>query len=201
MPELRSALAAELRPGRFGAGSGEPSLVLYERPLGTLIQLAGWRDSFEAAAGAVLQRLGFAGVGNFERAQTAAAGVAFRIAPERLLVRLASPAPWQAVAAGIDPALTPVLDLSHSRTLIAVVGADAPALLARLLPIDFDDTAFPPAHFIQSAIHSVAVLVHRPAAPEAAGFEITLPRCFAVALWSVLTESAAPFGYRVAAPA
>jgi len=199
MPELRSALASVLRPGRFGAAADAPSLVLSEQPLGTLIQLSGWRDSFEDAAGSVLHRLGFPGPGGFAAAQGTAAGLAFRIAPERMLLRLASPVAWAAVAADIDPALTPVLDLSHSRCLLAIVGADAPALLARLLPIDFDDASFPPGHFVQSAIHSVAVLVHRPAAPGAA-FAVYLPRSYAVAVWSVLAESAAPFGYRVAAP-
>ena len=197
MPELRSALTAALRPGRCGAGSGEPSLVLSEQPLGTLMQISGWRDSFAGAAGAVLQRLGFADVGEFDRAQAATAGVAFRIAPERVLLRLASPASWQAVAAGIDPVLTPVLDLSHARTLVAIAGADTPALLARLLPIDFDDRTFPPGHFAQSGIHGVAVLVHRPATSGAGGFEIYLPRSYAASLWDLIAESAAPFGYRV----
>jgi heterotetrameric sarcosine oxidase gamma subunit len=200
MPELRSALAAALRPGRFGAGSGEPALALSERPLGTLIQLSGWRDTFEAAAGAVLQRLGFAGIGDFDRAQDTAAGVAFRIAPERVLMRLTSFDAWQAVAAGIDPALTPVLDLSHSRGLLAIAGGDASALLARLLPIDFDEAAFPPGHFVQSGIHSVAVLVHRPVVPGAAVFEIYLPRSYAASVCNLIAESAAPFGYRVDAP-
>jgi heterotetrameric sarcosine oxidase gamma subunit len=199
MPELRSALASELRPGRFGAGTGAPSLVFAERPLGTLIQLSGWPDSFQDAAGAVLARLGFAGPGGFAAAQETAAGIAFRIAPERMLLRLASPVAWTAAAVDIDPALTPVLDLSHSRGLLAIVGADAPSLLARLLPIDFDTASFPPGHFVQSAIHSVAVLVHRPVAPVAA-FAVYLPRSYAATVWSVLAESAAPFGYRVDAP-
>jgi heterotetrameric sarcosine oxidase gamma subunit len=196
MPELRSALASVLRPGRFGAGTGAPSLVLSEQPLGTLIQLSGWRDSFADAAGALLTRLGFAGTGGFETAQEAPAGTAFRVGPERVLLRLTSPVAWHGVAAGIDAALSPALDLSHSRTLIAIAGPDVPALLARLLPIDFDAASFPPGRFVQSAIHSVAVLVHRPVAADAA-FAVYLPRSYAVSVWDLLTESAAPFGYRV----
>lgn len=199
MPELRSALATALRPGRFGAGSGEPTLVLSERPVGTLIQLGGWPDSFAGTAGAVLARLGFGGVGDFHRAQETPDGVAFRLAPERLLLALESPSAWQAIAAGIDPALTPWLDLSHSRGLLAIAGADAPALLARLLPIDFDEAAFPPGQFVQSAIHSVAVLVHRPIA-RAAAFVVYLPRSYAVTVLELLAETAAPFGYRIETP-
>ena len=196
MPELRSALAVHLRPGRFGAGSGEASLVLSEQPPGTLIQVSGWRDSFEVVAGTLLQRLGFAGVGGFDRAERSRAGVAFRIAPERVLLRLASSASWRSVADGVDPALTPVIDLSHARTVLSITGADAPSLLARLLPINLDEDAFPPGYFVQSGIHSVAVLVHRPATP-ASGFEIFLPRSYAVSLWDLICDSAAPFGYHV----
>jgi heterotetrameric sarcosine oxidase gamma subunit len=193
MAEQRSALASVLRPGRLGAGAGEPGVVLAEAPIGALIQVSGWRDSFKQAVGALLQRLGFSGVGSFDTAGQAAGGVAFRIAPERVLLHLASPESWRAVAEEIDAAATPVLDLSHSRTRIVITGADAAALLARLLPIDFDEAAFPPGHFVQSAIHGAGVLVHR----HAARFEVFVPRSFAVAIWEVMAESAAPFGYRI----
>ena len=196
MPELRSALATPLRAGRFGASAGDPGVVLSERPLGTLIQIAGWRDSFEPAVGAVLQRLGFPGVGGFDRAQVAGDALAFRCAPERVLLRLASPAVWAGVSAGLDQALTPVLDLSHSRTVLSLAGANVADLLARVLPIDCDGAEFPVDRFVQSALHSVGVLVHR----RAAGFEIYVPRSFAVAIWEVLTENAGPFGYRVDGP-
>ena len=86
MPELHSALAAHLRAGRFGA-AGEPRLILSERPLGVLMQLAGWRDSFEQAARPVLARLGLDGIGSFDRAQASDKALAFRIAPERLLLQ------------------------------------------------------------------------------------------------------------------
>lgn len=196
MPELRSALATQLRAGRYGAGTGDPGVVLTERPLGTLVQIAGWRDSFESAAGAVLQRLGFRGVGDFDCAQVAGDALAFRCAPERVLLRFASPAAWAAIFAGIDQALTPVLDLSHSRTVLSLTGAKVADLLARVLPIDCDDAEFPVDRFVQSALHSVGVLVHR----RAGGFEISVPRSFAVAIWEVLTENAEPFGYRVDGP-
>jgi len=43
------------------------------------------------------------------------------------------------------------------------------------------------------------VLVHRPSAAGAA-FAVYLPRSYAVSVWDLLTESAAPFGYRVDPP-
>lgn len=196
MPELRSALTGHLRPGRFGA-AGDAPLVLSERPLGVLVQLAGWRDSFEDAASPLLAGLGFEGFGSFDRAQISPKALAFRIAPERVLLRLQA-ADWAAIEGGIDPARTPFLDLSHSRTLLRVAGAQAPDLLARLMPIDFDAQDFTPGRFVQSGIHTVSVLVHRDDdEADAPVFDIYMPRSFAVSLWDFITQAAMPLGLRV----
>lgn len=207
MLELRSALTGRLRPGRFGA-AGAP-LILSERPLGTLIQLSGWPEDFEDAAKPALARLGFEGFegfegfGSFDRAQISQispTSLAFRIAPQRLLLRFPVAAIWSEVESAVDTALTPVLDLSHSRTVIRIVGANAAALLARLLPIDFDEQTFAVGRFVQSGIHSVAVLVHRDA--DEAGvpaYDIYVPRSFAVSTWDFITQTAMPFGYSVEA--
>src|SRR3569832_213030 len=120
MPEVRSALVSHLEPGRFGAAGGQ--LVLSERPLGALIQLSGWRDSFESAARPLLARIGLDGIGSNEREQASGKALALRIAPELVLVRLTSPSDRPAIARDIDAAVTPVRDLSHSRTLLRVSG-------------------------------------------------------------------------------
>lgn len=196
MLEYRSALDGRLHPGRFGAQVEAVSLTLSERPLGTFVQLSGWRDSFESVATPVMQRLGFGSIGDFRTAQTAGDAVAFRVAPERILLNVPSPALWATVAPGIDRATTPTLDLSHARTVVRVGGSSATALMARLLPIDFDEVAFGPDHFVQSGLHSVAVLVHRRSRPGPC-FDIYIPSSFAVSVWEVITDTAAPFGYRV----
>ena len=196
MPDLRSALTGRLRPGRFGAG-GVP-LVLSELPLGTLIQMSGWRETFDDAARPVLAPLGLSGIGGFDRAQESDRALAFRIAPERLLLRFPTAATWSEAEGGIDPALTPFLDLSHSRTLLRVAGIAAPDFMARLMPIDFDADEFGPGRFVQSGIHSTAVLAHRvDASGGASAFDIYVPRSFAASLWDFITEAALPFGFRV----
>lgn len=196
MPELRSALAASLKSGRFGA-AGE-QLVLSERPSAVLIQLSGWRDSFADAALPLMARLGLDGIGTFDRAQASDKAVAFRIAPERVLLRLTSAADLPAVERDLDPAQTPLLDLSHSRTVLHAAGAAAPDLLARLLPIDFHPQAFGPGRFVQSGIHGAGVLVHRGADEAGApAFDIYMPRSFAASLWGFITQTALPLGYRV----
>jgi heterotetrameric sarcosine oxidase gamma subunit len=79
-----------------------------------------------------------------------------------------------------------------------VAGAAAPDLLARLMPIDFDEQAFARGRFVQSGIHTVSVLVHRiDSEAGAPAFDIYMPRSFAVSLWDFITQTALPFGYRV----
>jgi sarcosine oxidase subunit gamma len=196
MLEVRPALNGHLRSGRFGAESADPPVTLSECPTGMLVQIAGWRDAFEATATPLMLRLGFAGIGDFASAQTAGEATAFRIAPERVLLRLPSPDAWRSVASSIDQAVTPTLDLSHARTIVRVSGPEAPNLLARLLPIDVDDEAFGPDRFAQSGLHSVAVLVHRRrhAGPR---FDLYIPSSYAVSVWELIADTAAPFGYRV----
>jgi sarcosine oxidase subunit gamma len=196
MLEFRSALDGHLKPGRYGAAADPGKLILSERPLGVLMQVGGWRDSFESVASPLLQRLGFAGIGDFAMAQSAGEAIAFRTAPERILLNFPSPTAWEAVAAGIDQAATPTLDLSHARTVVRVSGPAAAGLLARLLPIDFDDAAFGPDRFVQSTLHSVGVLVHRAARPMPC-FDIYIPSSYAVTVWDMITHNAVSFGYEV----
>lgn len=197
MPELRSALASHLLSGRFGA-AGDSPLVLSERPLGVLMQLAGWRDSFESAMRPLLAALGLDGIGSFDRAQASINALAFRIAPERVLLRLASASDWASIEREVDPAQVPFLDLSHSRTVLRVAGTAVPDLLARLMPIDFDARVFRPGCFVQSGIHTASVLAHRRDDEGGAPvFELYLPRSFAVSLWDFITQTAMPLGYRV----
>jgi methylglutamate dehydrogenase subunit D len=198
MLEARSALDRHLQHGRFGAVSETPSLILSERPVGALVQIAGWRGSFERHAAPLMRRLGFHGIGDFATAQSAADAVAFRIAPERVLLDLASASTWDAIAPAIDQAATPTLDLSHARTVVRVEGRDAANLLARLLPIDFDDTVFGMGCFAQSGLHSAGVLVHRLSRPIPT-YDIYIPSSYAVTVWGMIAESAVPFGYQVGA--
>jgi methylglutamate dehydrogenase subunit D len=200
MPEFRSALAAHVTPGRFGAGEGEAPLALRERPLGTLIQIAGWPGDFGTSVGAILKALGFDGVGGYGVAQSAGEALAFRIAPERVLIRPPDRAAWDKAAARIDPSVTPVVDLSHARTVIGIDGAAAAHLISRFLPIDLHDSVFGPGRFALSGLHAIPVMLHRRADGGAgSAYELYVPTTWAASVWESLSESATPFGYTVSA--
>ena len=85
------------------------------------------------------------------------------------------------------------LDISHSRTHLRISGADATKLLNSYLPIDLRETSFPIGSVVSTAFHHVGVTLWR----TEAGYELFLPRGFALSLWELLLEGAAQFGYDV----
>ena len=199
MPEFRSPLAACFLPGRYGAGTGDAPLTLGEMPLGALFQIAGWPQNFATKARTILGELGFVGIGDYATAQRAPGAIAFRIAPERILVRLFHPGAWGAVIAAADPVETPILDLGHSRTVMQIAGPAAKELLVRLLPLDLDEGVFTPNQFAQTGLHGVSVLLYRADdTPAALVYDLYVPYTWTRTVWDMLRECAAPFGYRVA---
>ena len=86
-----------------------------------------------------------------------------------------------------------ILDLSHSQTHIRISGDDSIALLNRHLPIDLRETSFPLSSVASTAFHHCSVTLWR----SKNGYELFLPRAFALSLWEVLLESAAQFGYEI----
>lgn len=66
-------------------------------------------------------------------------------------------------------------------------------LLNRHLPLDLREGAFPLGSVASTAFHHVGITVWR----SEAGYELFLPRGFAVSLWELLRESAEQFGVEV----
>ena len=190
MDERISALHGHYTPGRFGS-PGEAGVVLWEVPGLSLHQIAAWPDTLalvgeKAARAAGVPRAPGPG----------AAGIVADDAPHSALLRV-EPLKWWLLG-GQPPQLQPdqgtTLDLSHSRTQLRITGPQAPALLSRHLPLDLRPASFPSGALASSALHHVGVtLWHSPQ-----GYELFLPRGFALSLWEVLLESAAQFGAEVA---
>ncbi|MGR3913232.1 MAG: sarcosine oxidase subunit gamma, partial [Gammaproteobacteria bacterium] len=95
------------------------------------------------------------------------------------------------------PALAPehgaILDLSHSRTHLRIGGVQAATLLNRHLPLDLREASFKQGAVASSALHHAGVTLWR----SARGYELFIPRGFALSLWEILLESAAQFGAEI----
>ena len=86
-----------------------------------------------------------------------------------------------------------VLDLSSSRTQIVINGNDSTNLLNRHLPIDLREQSFPIDSLASTAFHHVGVTLWR----SKNGYQLFVPRAFALSLWEILIESAHQFGCEV----
>lgn len=187
MVERVSALNGHANPGRFGEAGDAPGVILQDVPNLVLHQVAAWPDTLatvgKKAAGAV---------GAFKAPAPCSAvlgktGTLLRIEPLKCWV-LGAEAPE------LDPVEGATLDLSHSRTHVRVSGPDATTLLNRHLPLDLREAGFPVGSVASTAFHHVGITLYR----SDAGYELFLPRGFALSLWEMLLESAAQFGAEIA---
>lgn len=190
-----SPLAGRLGPeAALAAPDGTaPGVTLAEVPVGALVQLNGWDDSYDRLAAAAGRALGVTPPAD-TRMAVAVRGVStdavapspgltlFRIAPTRLLV-------LQDAAAGHDTGaesagsaarladrLAPavrvedgtLVDLSEARVRLRLSGPAGRAVFAKGLPIDLRPEVFGIGAFAQSVFHHVDVLVHRVGDADAA---------------------------------
>ncbi len=185
MAKRISALTAHYSPGRYGE-AGEAGVIFREVPALVLHQAAAWPETVDSIAAQLAEA---AGAG-------AAPGPCLAVVGDRATLLRVEPLKWwiYGVAA---PVLAPeqgaTLDLSHSRTQVRVGGPRAADLLNRHLPIDLRDGSFPTGAVASTAFHHVGVTVWR----SQQGFELFMPRGFALSLWQLLLESAAQFGVEV----
>ena len=87
-------------------------------------------------------------------------------------------------------------DVSHSRTILALSGPEARAVLARGCPLDFHPRVFGPGRCAQSRLAKCRVLIHQTTAEPA--FEIYVMRSFAEYAWTWLVDAGGGLGVRVA---
>ena len=88
-------------------------------------------------------------------------------------------------------------DVSHGRAGWRISGPRALDLLAKGCSLDLHTRIFPVGSCAQTALAHVGVLLHR---RDIATFDLYCARSYAQHLWHWLTEAAAEFGYKVAAP-
>jgi heterotetrameric sarcosine oxidase gamma subunit len=186
MVEIRSPLETKVILGRHGAGD-TPGVTLGARLLNGLWQVAGW-DTLDSAAAPVLNALGLQTLGDYRMAQRIGNIIAWRIAPDKLLIEGSGDlGPY----ASSD--LT-VLDLSHARVVIALGGPTARDLLSQVVAINVAQTAFKAGEFRQTGIHGVGVLLDCIGEDR---FEIFVPSSWAESVWDVLYDNALSHGVSI----
>ncbi len=186
--ERVSALAGHYHTGRFGAKgvNGAAGVVLADVHGLVLHQVAAWPQTIDAVGSAAASAVGAKSAPGPGAAATGKTGSLLRIEPLKWLV-YATLAPSLPVEQGV------ILDLSHSRTHVRIHGDQAVALLNRHLPLDLRENSFPVGAVASTAFHHCGVILWR----SGEGYELFLPRGFALALWEMLVESAQQFGVEV----
>lgn len=159
-----------------GINSDGASVTIGEAELGNLTQLAGW-DTFADAASSTLQAHSLSLPQDYCMPVRSASATAWRIAPDRILVRSVGGLGIQ----DTDELVT--LDLSDARVCLTVVGAGAAGLLSRMIALDFSEQAFPAGSFVQTSLHHVGVLIER---QDRDSFLILLPTTWAQSLTDLL---------------
>ena len=185
MAERASALSGHYQRGNFGK-SGEAGVILSEVPGLVLHQLSAWPDTLDqvgltGAQACVIDKAPGPG-----RATVGSHGALLRIEPLKWWC-YGSQLPELAAEDGTT------LDLSHSRTHLRVQGQAAQACLNRLVPVDLRPNGCPLNSVMSTACHHVGITLWY----SKDGFELFVPRGFALSLWEVLTDTAAQFGAEV----
>ena len=185
MAERASALSGHYQRGNFGK-SGEAGVILSEVPGLMLHQLSAWPDTLDqvgltGAQACVIEQAPGPG-----RAAVGSHGALLRIEPLKWWcygVQLPELAAEDGTA----------LDLSHSRTQLRIRGQAAQACLNRLVPVDLRPNGCPLNSVMSTAFHHVGITLWH----SKDGFELFVPRGFALSLWEVLTDTAAQFGVEI----
>ncbi len=180
-----SALEGHYSKGRFGA-EGAPGVVFSEIRDLTLHQLAAWPETLAAVGAKAAEAVGAKTAPGPGKAVGGRGAALLRTEPLKFWI-------FGAAAPQLDPDEGATLDLSHSRTHLRISGGQAAALLNRQLPLDLRTASFPAGSVASTAFHHVGVTLWR----SDAGYELFMPRGFALSLWEMLQEGGAQFGYKV----
>ncbi len=182
LPARVSALASHHKP----IALSQAGVALTEVRDLTLWQLAVWPDTLTATANQAAEALGLSSVPGFCRAESNGDKAMLRIEPCKFWVYGAQPSE-------IEASNGAVIDLSHSRSHVRITGAEATSVLNSYLPLDLRAQSFPVGAVASTAFHHVGVTLWR----SELGYELFLPRGFAVSLWELLCEASEQYGLAV----
>jgi sarcosine oxidase subunit gamma len=193
MLERTSAIAANLAAGGRDGADGRRALTIGEVRGWVLVQLgvlAGREMEFAAAAAPVLG----ASLPPSGAVHTSGRARIYSIARDQYWVVGTNAALADDLVTAVDPAVGTVTSLSHSRVRIAVRGAAARPMLARLLTIDLDPIVFAVGQVRETGLNHSGVLCERSAQDR---YELYVLRTYAVSSWECIVDAALPFGYDI----
>lgn len=185
MVDRVSALDGHYPTGHIGV-SGQTGITLTEIRNLQLHQIAAWPETLKSVGQMAAAMAGSGQAPTPGKAVTGSNGSLLRIEPLKWWL-FGGQANNVAADQGTD------LDISHSRTHVRITGVEATTLLNRHLPLDLREKSFPENSVASTAFHHVGVTLWR----SNEGYELFLPRGFAVSLWEGLMESAEQFGAEV----
>lgn len=185
MVDRVSALADHYPVGHHGA-SGEAGVILQDRVGLELHQIAAWPATLDAVGSLAAGAAGADLAPGPLQATVGSQGTLLRIEPLKWWL-------FGTRAPEVDPEQGNTLDVSHSRTHIRVTGKKATDFLNRHFPIDFRESSFPVGSVASTFTHHVGVTIWR----SDEGYELFIPRGFALTLWEGFLESAEQFGLDV----
>lgn len=186
--ERESALAGHYKTGKFGILKADDSagVILKDMPNLILSQVAAWADTAAQTGATAAKAVGVNAAPGPCRAESGETASMLRIEPLKW---------WlfdcEAPELKADKGVT--LDISHSRTHVRITGVDAADFLNRFLPLDLREAAFPVGSVASSVIHHVGITLWR----SSAGYEMFIPRGFALTLWEGFVAVAEQFGLEV----
>ncbi|MDB4224781.1 hypothetical protein N9850_13500 [Granulosicoccus sp.] len=184
-----SALAGHYHVGKSGILlNGETAGVCLQDVHGLkLYQVSAWANSIDAVGIQIANAVGCDRAPGPCEAAVGTNAAALRIEPLKWWL-------YGVDAPDVDAEQGGILDISHSRTQVRVSGAEATTLLNRHLPLDLREQSFPVGSVASTMIHHVGVTLWR----SDEGYELFIPRGFALSLWEGIVESATQFGLEIA---
>ena len=185
MPKRISSLAQAYQKGVFGK-KDKTGVILSEVQDLILYQVAAWPETLNEVGNKLAKAYELKEYPSANKALNGSQVVMLRIEPLK----------WWILGGDVEDLLPEegsILDLSHSRTHLRISGNDSVSLLNRHLPLDLRENSFPLNSVASTAFHHCSITLWR----SKKGYELFLPRAFALTLWEILLESAAQFGYEI----
>ena len=189
MAKSVSSLHGSMNKGRYGV-AGKAGVVIEEVEVVSHIQISSWPDTTPDIERAVAKSAGLSrapGPGMVNRGKKSD------------LLRI-EPLKWWIIPDHAEISLPPlpaekgmVLDLSSSKTWLKITGSKAATLLNHFLPLDFRKDMFSKDVVSSTGFHHIGVTVWR----NKEGFNLLLPRSFALALFELLKASAYQYGLEI----